>query len=127
MKRILVVEDEKSIREFEVINLNRVGYKTVEAANGEEALTALKTPGARPFDAVLTDLWMPGMDGEALLRAIRADPALAGLPVVALTADVEYRAKYAEIGFDGLLLKPVTLGELAKVLDEVLAPARPKA
>ena len=73
-------------------------------------------------DAVLTDLWMPGMDGEALLRAIRANPALSGLPVVALTADVEYRSKYAEAGFDGVILKPVTLGTVAQVLAEVLSP-----
>ncbi len=120
LRRLLIVDDvELNLQVLQAL-LQRTGtFETVQAADGAEALKALETPGARPFDAVLTDLWMPGMDGEALLRAIRADPALAGLPVVALTADVEYRAKYAEVGFDGVLLKPVTLAALTAVLDEI--------
>ena len=119
-RRLLIVDDvEMNLVVLQAI-LRRAGtFETVRASDGAAALKALEAPGAAPFDAVLTDLWMPGMDGEALLRAIRANPALSGLPVVALTADVEYRTKYAEIGFDGVLLKPLTLGTLTQVLNEV--------
>ena len=122
-RRLLLVDDvEMNLVVLQAI-LRRAGaFETVQAADGAAALKALEAPGAKPFDAVLTDLWMPGMDGETLLRSIRANPALAGLPVVALTADVEYRAKYAEVGFDGVLLKPVTLGAVSEVLSEVLSP-----
>ena len=125
--RLLLVDDvEMNLVVLQAI-LRRAGtFETVQATDGAEALKVLETPGGKPFDAVITDLWMPGMDGETLLRAIRANPALAGLPVVAQTADVEYRAKYAEIGFDGVLLKPITLETLAKVLNETLSPAHPK-
>ena len=125
--RLLLVDDvEMNLVVLQAI-LRRAGtFETVQATDGAEALKVLETPGGKPFDAVITDLWMPGMDGETLLRAIRANLALAGLPVVAQTADVEYRAKYAEIGFDGVLLKPITLESLAKVLNETLSPAHPK-
>ena len=86
------------------------------AANGREALDALTAPDAPPFDLVLTDMWMPEMDGEGLVRAIRADPRLARLPVHVVTADVEMRRRHAEIGFTSILLKPVTVGALAGIL-----------
>ena len=122
-RRLLLVDDVTMNLAVLQALLRREGtFETVLAANGTEALKALEAPGAEPFDAVLTDLWMPGMDGEALLRAIRANPALSRLPVVALTADVEYRSKYAEVGFDGILLKPVTLATLSKSLSEILPP-----
>lgn len=63
---------------------------------------------ADPFDLVFTDMWMPNMDGEGLVKAIRADPALASMKVVAVTADVELQANAEELGFNGTLLKPVT-------------------
>ena len=59
---------------------------------------------------------MPHLDGTGLVKAIRADPALAETHVVVVTADVEFRASFAAIGFDGILLKPVTRDRLAKVL-----------
>ena len=78
--------------------------------NGREALAKLK---ADPnFDLVLSDLWMPEMDGYELMRAIRADAALSRLPVYLLTADVEARNQAEASGFTGILLKPITLDNL---------------
>ena len=78
----------------------------------------LREQGAARFDLVLTDMWMPRLDGAGLVKAIRADSALSGLHVVVVTADVEFRAKFAEIGFDGILLKPVTRDGLVEMLDK---------
>jgi CheY-like chemotaxis protein len=97
--------------------LKKVGdFDVAMAADGRKALDALEAAGDKPFDIVLTDMWMPEMDGEGLVRAIRADPRLARLPVHVVTADVEMRRRHAEIGFTSILLKPVTVGALAGVL-----------
>ena len=86
------------------------------AMDGNEALAALKAPGAAPFDLVLTDMWMPNLDGDGLVKAIRADPALAALRVIVVTADVELQGKSEAMGFDGIILKPVTADILAKMV-----------
>ena len=97
--------------------IKRAGaFQVVTAADGNEALAALRAPGEAPFDLVLTDMWMPNLDGEGLVKAVRADPALAALKVVVVTADVELHGKAEELGFDGILLKPVTLATLLPVL-----------
>ena len=59
---------------------------------------------------------MPNLDGEGLVKAIRADPALSSLPVVVVTADVELQGRSEEMGFDGIILKPVTADVLAKTV-----------
>ena len=61
MRRILVCEDEDSIREFVVINLQRVGYEVVEVNCGEDAIKAYEEQGS--FDVALLDIMMPGIDG----------------------------------------------------------------
>ena len=97
--------------------LNRIGSFRIETApDGAVALERLRKAGNDPFDLVLTDIWMPVLDGEGLVRAIRADPALRPLRVVAVTADVEFPAKSAAVGFDGVFLKPVTTENLASAL-----------
>ena len=92
--------------------------EVVSAEDGQEALEMLREQGSARFDLVLTDMWMPRLDGEGLVKAIRADSALSGQHVVVVTADVEFRAKFAEIGFDGILLKPVTRDGLVEMLDK---------
>ena len=77
---------------------------------------ALEASGARPYDLVLTDMWMPNLDGEGLVKDIRANASLAALRVLVVTADVEIRDKAAEMGFDGILLKPVTTAALEQTL-----------
>ena len=116
--RILVVDDAKMNRMVLKALLEHLGQTDVAfAADGEEALACLRAPGERPFDLVLTDMWMPRLDGAALVKALRADPALAGLRVIVVTADVEFRAKFAKLGFDGILLKPITTEKLAQTLE----------
>jgi CheY-like chemotaxis protein len=116
-RRILIVDDSKMNIMVLKAQLKNIGqFEVVSAGDGQEAIELLRAHGAACFDLVLTDMWMPRLDGEGLVKAIRADPALSGLHVVVVTADVEFRAKFAEIGFDGLLLKPVTRDGLAEML-----------
>ena len=75
----------------------------------------LQAPGAAPVDLVLTDMWMPELDGTGLVKAIRANPALASLRVIAVTADTEFQGQITDLGFDGLLLKPITIERLAGI------------
>ena len=115
--RILIVDDSKMnimVLKAQLKNLGQ--FEVASAGDGQEALELLRSRGAKSFDLVLTDMWMPHMDGEGLVKAIRADPLLSGLRVVVVTADVEFRAKFAEDGFDDILLKPVTRDNLVELL-----------
>ena len=118
--RILLVDDSKLNLMVLKALIKRLGtYDIVFAENGQEALDILTKPSAAPFDLVLTDMWMPNLDGEGLVRAIRANPKLASLRVVIITADVELQAKAADLGFDGILLKPITPDLLRPLLPSV--------
>ena len=61
-------------------------------------------------------MWMPNLDGEGLVKDIRANSALSSLRVLVVTADVEIRDKAAEMGFDGILMKPITTAALEQTL-----------
>ena len=97
--------------------LKRAGVADV--ATALSAAEALRILGERSFDLVLTDLWMPEMDGYALCGRIREDASLARLPVYAVTADVEAGKAMEGKGFDGLLLKPLTLDRLSEFLSSL--------
>lgn len=115
--RILLVDDSKMNLMVLKALLKKAGdYETTMAMDGREALKALETAGAKPYDLVLTDMWMPNLDGEGLVKGIRANASLASLRVLVVTADVEIRDKAAGMGFSGILLKPVTIDTLGKAL-----------
>ena len=115
--RILVVDDAKvNAMVLKVLLKNMGSFEIAVAMDGQEALAAMTAPDSPPFDLVLTDMWMPNLDGEGLVRAIRGNPALAPTRVIVVTADVEMRTKAVEMGFDDILLKPVTGERLAKAL-----------
>lgn len=78
-KRILIIDDSPTVREFEARLLKNQGYEVEVAENGKVGINALKL---RPFDLVITDLDMPRMDGISLLKEIRYDPKLNSLPVI---------------------------------------------
>ena len=115
--RILLVDDSKmNLMVLKALLKNMGEFEMVMASDEQEALKILEAPDAKPFDLVLTDMWMPNLDGEGLVRAIRANPALSSLRVVAVTADVESQGTFIAMGFDDLLLKPVTVDKLGKIL-----------
>ena len=88
----------------------------VTAVNGQDAWEKLLA-SEKPFDLVLTDMWMPKMDGKTLVAKIRGDERFAGLPVYAVTADIEEKKSFAENGFTGGLLKPLTVDKLASLFN----------
>ena len=122
MANILVVDDDPIVRRMLSLMLQRCGHTTVPAERGQEALEYLHE---EPFDLVITDLDMPEMNGIDLLKQVRTDAGLNGLPVIMLTAsaedqdDVRARAE----GVSAFLTKPAGSHELADTVTRVLEPA----
>ena len=112
---ILVVDDDDDIRESMLEILEDRRYATAQARNGEDALQQLRA-GLRP-DAIFLDLMMPVMDGRAFREAQRADPALAAIPVVVLTAHGDVAAAAAEMSPRAFLKKPASLKEILAAVD----------
>jgi class 3 adenylate cyclase/CheY-like chemotaxis protein len=102
---ILVVDDDEANREVLARRLVRLGYRTVEARNGVEALEIL---ASAPIDLVLLDVMMPEMDGYAVLERRRHDPALRDIPVIMISAldQVESIVRCIEQGAEDYLPKP---------------------
>ncbi len=118
MKRILIVEDEVAIREFEAINLNRVGYTTVAAGSGEEALDIFDSD-PQGFDIALLDISMPGMDGFTLCKELRARSKSLG--IIMLTARTQEMDKISGLmlGADDYITKPFNPTELLARVDSL--------
>jgi signal transduction histidine kinase len=117
-RRILVVDDNDSVRESLVLLIQGMGHEVSEAANGLEALN--KAKHAR-FDVVLLDIGMPGMNGYEVARRLRQDPGLAGLTLIALSGysqGVDRRESF-RAGFDHYLVKPLNPEELNMLLEDL--------
>lgn len=112
--RILLVDD--VVMNLKVLQamLRKVPAACVLATSGEEALALLARDCE--FDLVLTDLWMPGMNGDELAQKIHAAPGAAGIPVIAVTADSQIVGEKPE-EFQDILLKPITLRTLQAIID----------
>lgn len=120
---LLLVEDDPRIRAALGLSLADMGYRTVEAASGEEALRALSDDNLAP-DVVLLDLMLPGMDGLEVCSAIRRSGDLPIIMVTARTSSEEVIAGL-EAGADDYVTKPVDAGELAARIRALLRRARP--
>jgi two-component system, chemotaxis family, sensor kinase CheA len=103
--KVLVVDDQFTVRELQRSILRTAGYRVEVACDGREALDALVAKA--DFDIVVTDLQMPEMDGLALLGAIRADPDRSSLPVIVVTSrgSDEDRKRGAQAGADAYIVK----------------------
>lgn len=123
MKRILIAEDERDIRDLIAFTLRFAGYEVLAANNGEEAvqMTQKELP-----DLVLTDVRMPKMTGYEACRLIKADPATQHIPVVFLSA----KGQEAEVqngmaaGADEYLLKPFAPDQLTRKVAEILGKTK---
>ncbi len=116
-RRILIVDDQKMNLVVLKAMLKKLGdFDVVMAADGKQALATLEAPDAQPFDMVLTDMWMPELDGAGLVKAIRASTKLKPLPVHVVTADVELVKRHEEVGFTSIMLKPITIEKIRPVV-----------
>jgi two-component system, chemotaxis family, chemotaxis protein CheY len=118
--RFLVVDDFSTMRRIVKNLLNDLGYSNVaEADDGKSALPMLQAGG---FDFLVTDWNMPGMPGLDLLKAVRADPKLAKMPVLMLTAEAkrEQIIEAAQAGVNGYVIKPFTAVTLKEKIDKIL-------
>lgn len=120
-RRLLLVEDEDAIRTIARVSLERVGgWAVLAAASGAAAVKAAAEDG--PFDAVLLDVMMPGLDGPATLRALHDGLLPASVPVVFMTAKAGEREaqRLRELGAAGVIAKPFDPVELPAQLERLL-------
>jgi CheY-like chemotaxis protein len=119
-RKILLVDDEDDIREVAQMSLEMTaGWEVVTASSGADGL---RMAAAERPDAILLDVMMPGMDGPATARALRAAPETADIPVILLTAKVQAadRRRFDDLGVAGILAKPFDPMSLADEVREVL-------
>lgn len=113
MHRVLIVEDDRGLREALAECIASMGFDVDSAADGPEGLEKLRTPPLP--SAVLLDMGLPGLDGDAFLRAMRQEERLAGIPVISMTAWHEP----PKLPVHRHLEKPFDLDEIAKLLKEI--------
>ena len=122
--KILVAEDNPVNQRLAVALLRKLGYHAVLANDGKQAIEALLRES---FDLLLIDCQMPVMDGYAATREIRRQPTLAGIRIIAMTANVMDgdREKCIAAGMDDYLSKPVRLADLGEAIARNLPQPSP--
>jgi len=122
-KLILIVEDnEKNLKLVRDV-LEVKGFATVEAGTGEDGI---KLAASRKPDLILMDIQLPGISGIEALKALRADPKTAAIPVIAVTASVmqQDRKLITEAGFDGYVAKPINIKEFLEAVKTALGEGK---
>jgi len=116
-KTALVVDDSNTIRMLVVDVLRRIGFKTIEAKTGLEALAMLGSE----IHLVVSDINMPEMDGITLVQRLRAIPAMRATPILMLTTETsgELKARAKAVGATGWLTKPFEASQLQAVVARV--------
>ena len=119
-KTILIVDDSESIREVVSFTLENAGYNVLVGIDGKDALKFLD--GKNEIDLLITDLYMPNMNGIELIKAVRADDHYKRIPILFLTTesqrDKKMEAKSA--GATGWIIKPFVPAKLLSALNKVL-------
>ena len=121
IERILVVDDDQSLREFLTITLGRDGFEVVAAASGAEALRAMTEA---PADLALVDLKMPGMDGLETLRRLKELSETVAVVIVTAFATTETAIQALKEGAYDYLIKPFKVDELKLVVRKALEERR---
>jgi CheY-like chemotaxis protein len=126
-RRILLVDDDPDLRQSLAEALEEAGYSVERAANGQEALEVLRGSAERP-SVILLDLLMPVMNGWQFCQLKQRDPAVATIPVIAMSAAVSKDPNspyYIEV--DDFLAKPVAFDDLVDKLERLTARPSPAA
>lgn len=121
-KKILTVDDSKTMRDMVSYTLKSAGYEVIEAEDGRAALQAF---GAGSVDAVITDLNMPNMNGFELIASLRNDPHYKFVPILMLTTEGDEAKKQQgkNAGATGWIVKPFHPERLLQVVEKV-CPSR---
>jgi two-component system, OmpR family, alkaline phosphatase synthesis response regulator PhoP len=120
-RRILVVEDDRTLRQALTFNLNREGYDVRVAVDGEQALAAARDP---TLDLILLDIMLPGMSGLEVLRVIRGEGNLTPVIVLSAKGDEIDRVVGLKVGADDYVAKPFSRPELLARVEAVLRRER---
>ena len=115
MRRVLVVEDEDSIRELIALNLRMADYEVLEAESAEKGLALLGSEGG--CDAAVLDVMLPGMNGFSLCEAIRRDDANIGIIILSAKSMEQDKIRGLSIGADDYMTKPFSVSELLARID----------
>lgn len=118
-KKILAVDDSKTMRDMVSFTLKNAGFEVTEAEDGKDALRVLA--GGNKFDLIITDLNMPNMDGFALIDAVRAQPSYKFVPILILTteSDQQKKDRGKAAGATGWIVKPFNPEKLLQVVNKV--------
>lgn len=118
MKRILVCEDEDSIREFVVLNLKRSGYDVTDVSCGEDAIKTFDEENGE-FDVALLDIMMPGIDGFTVCKHIRERSDTVGVIMLSAKSQEMDKVSSFMMGADDYITKPFSISELIVRVDAV--------
>jgi two-component system chemotaxis response regulator CheY len=119
MKTILVVDDFQTTRKVIINSLSRLGYKTIEAGDGSEALALFD---GRPVDLVITDFNMPQMDGAELIANMRKNEQYAFIPALVLSTEIkeEKKARAENAKITAWIQKPFDFEKFLKIVQKAI-------
>jgi len=121
VQTILVIDDELGATEVLVAALEDEGYRVLAAGNGQHGLDCL---AGTPVDLVISDFMMPLMDGAEMGRAMKADPALAKIPIIMMSALSEPLMRVNFADYAAYLRKPFRAAALVELVRKVLPPEK---
>ena len=116
--RILIVDDVQLNLRVATALFNRIGFNNISTANSGKA--ALELLDKQPIDLILSDMWMPEMNGAEFSAEVKKNPRFAHIPIVAQTADVETNGNFDMSHFDAIILKPLTKGKLSNMVKRII-------
>jgi CheY-like chemotaxis protein len=122
MRRILIIDDEDDIREVAALSLEAIaGWEILTASSGAEGI-AIAVAAERKPDAILMDVMMPEVDGPTTFGLMQQNPAIAGIPVLLLTAKVQGvdQRRFANLGVSAVLFKPFDPLTLSQQISDAL-------
>jgi CheY-like chemotaxis protein len=117
-RRILVVDDDRDILESTALVLRTEGYDVLTVDSGGSVIDVVRR--GRP-DLVLLDMRMPGMSGAEVCASLKGDPELAGIPIVAFSADCGVAERLGEINVAAFLQKPFEFDDLIRTIERCVA------
>jgi len=115
---VLLAEDDRALRRFLEVLLERAGYQVVSVSDG---LEAMKAAVSQQIDVVVTDSMMPNLNGNEFCRFLRSNPNLAHLPIIVLSALERKEANHNLEQADAFLSKPVSGENLIECIEKLLA------